>query len=262
MEEIKTFVNKEFGKVRTVSKGGEPWFVGKDVALILGYSNASKAVLSHVDNEDKRFVMMSIADSQNGNVSKGQSKTAIINESGLYSLILSSKLPSAKRFKKWVTSEVLPSIRKTGGYVANEELFVNTYLPNADSATKELFKLNLQTIRQLNEKIEKDKPLVDFANHIQVSDDCISMSAMAKLAAKNGINIGRTRLFSYLRDKKVLGCRDGYKNMPYQKYIDTQPWFEVRESTYMRDGQIHINLTPMVTPKGQNGIIRMLKKDF
>lgn len=254
MEEIKVFENKDFGKVRTIINDSEPWFVGKDVANILGYKDTSDALKKHVENEDK--LTRRFADS-------GQNRLMyIINESGLYSLILSSKLPSAKKFKHWVTSEVLPTIRKTGGYVANEELFVNTYLPNADSATKELFKLNLQTIRQLNEKIEKDKPLVDFATHIQVSDDCISMSAMAKLAAKNGINIGRTRLFSYLRDKKILGCRDGYKNIPYQRYIDTQPWFEVRESTYIKDGQVHINLTPMVTPKGQNGIIRMLKKDF
>ena len=255
MEEIKTFVNKEFGSVRTIIKDGEPWFVGKDVAKILGYNEPHKAIARHVDEDDgiKHPVIDSIGRTQS---------ITIINESGLYSLILSSKLPSAKKFKRWVTSDVLPTMRKTGGYVANEDMFVNTYLPNADSATKELFKLNLQTIRQLNEKIEKDKPLVDFANHIQVSDDCISMSAMAKLAAKNGIDIGRTRLFSYLRNKKVLGCRDGYKNIPYQRYIDTQPWFEVRESTYIRDGQVHINLTPMVTPKGQNGIIRMLKKDF
>lgn len=256
MEEIKVFENKEFGTVRVMEIDSEPWFVGKDVAVILGYSNTRDALSRHVDIDDKTTVVISDSGSNY------KSKTTIINESGLYSLILSSKLKSAKKFKRWVTSDVLPTMRKTGGYVANEELFVNTYLPNADPATKELFKLNLQTIRQLNEKIEKDKPLVDFANHIQVSDDCISMSAMAKLAAKNGINIGRTRLFSYLRDKKILGCRDGYKNIPYQRYIDTQPWFEVRESTYVRDGQVHINLTPMVTPKGQNGIIRMLKKDF
>lgn len=255
MEKIKVFENKEFGTVRVMEIDSEPWFVGKDVAEILGYTKARNAISSHVDTEDKK-------DAPIQGTLGGTQKMTIINESGLYSLILSSKLPSAKEFKRWVTSEVLPTIRKTGGYVANEELFVNTYLPNADPATKELFKLNLQTIRQLNEKIEKDKPLVDFANHIQVSDDCISMSAMAKLAAKNGINIGRTRLFSYLRDKKILGCRDGYKNIPYQRYIDTQPWFEVKESTYVRDGQAHINLTPMVTPKGQNGIIRMLKKDF
>lgn len=183
-----------------------------------------------------------------------------INESQLYDLMLEMKTEKVKPFRKWVTSEVLPTIRKTGGYVANDEIFINTYLPNADAQTRELFRLNLSTIRQLNNKIEQDKPLVDFASHIQVSEDCISMNDMAKLATKNGIKIGRTRLFNFLREKKVLGCKDGHKNMPYQRYIDTQPWFQLKESSYIQNGEVRIGLTPMVTPKGQSGIIRMLRK--
>ena len=116
MNELQIFDNPEFGRIRGLILDGDPWFVGKDVATALGYSNASKAVVIHVSSEDKRFVMVDIADSQNGNVPTGRTKTAIINESGLYSLILSSKLPTAKRFKHWVTSEVLPAIRKTGRY--------------------------------------------------------------------------------------------------------------------------------------------------
>ena len=183
-----------------------------------------------------------------------------INESQLYDLMLEMKTEKVKPFRKWVTSEVLPTIRKTGGYVANDEIFINTYLPNADAQTRELFRLNLSTIRQLNNKIEQDKPLVDFASHIQTSEDRISMNDMAKLATKNGIKIGRTRLFNFLREKKVLGCRDGHKNMPYQRYIDTQPWFQLKESSYIQNGEVRIGLTPMVTPKGQSGIIRMLRK--
>ena len=252
MDEIKTFTNKEFGTVRTIVKDGEPWFVGKDVAEILGYKETAKAIRTHICAEDKG---VSVLDTPGG-----QQKITLINESGLYSLILGSKLPKAKTFKRWVTSEVLPTIRKTGGYVANDEIFINTYLPNADAQTRELFRLNLSTIRQLNNKIEQDKPLVDFASHIQTSEDCISMNDMAKLAAKNGIKIGRTRLFNFLREKKVLGCRDGHKNMPYQRYIDTQPWFQLKESSYIQNGEVRIGLTPMVTPKGQSGIIRMLRK--
>lgn len=116
VNDVLVFSNSEFGNIRTVTVNGEPWFVGKDIAEALGYSNPSKAVMNHVDDEDKQFLMCDIADSQNGNVLTGQSKTAIINESGLYSLILSSKLPNAKKFKRWVTSEVLPAIRKTGHY--------------------------------------------------------------------------------------------------------------------------------------------------
>lgn len=118
MNELKIFENEDFGQIRAIEKDGEPWFVGKDVAEILGYANASKAVLTHVDAEDKTFVMLDIADSQNRNAPVGQSKTAFINESGLYSLILSSKLPTAKKFKRWITSEVLPAIRRTGSYSA------------------------------------------------------------------------------------------------------------------------------------------------
>ena len=116
MNDLQIFENPEFGQVRTVEIDGTPWLVGKDVAVALGYKNPGKAIIAHVDEEDKRLEMLPQgADSQNGNVSPS-SKTALINESGLYSLILSSKMPKAKAFKRWVTSEVLPAIRKTGAY--------------------------------------------------------------------------------------------------------------------------------------------------
>lgn len=251
---IKTFTNNNFGTVRTICHDGEPWFVGKDVAAILGYKKPTNAIAQHVDEDDalKQGIIDSIGRTQ---------ETTLINESGLYSLIISSKKPEAKAFKRWITSNVLPTIRKTGGYVSNDEMFIDTYLANADPQTKELFRLNLSTIRQLNDKIEQDKPLVDFASQIQTSEDCISMNDMAKLAAKNGFKIGRTRLFSFLRDKKVLGCIGGHKNMPYQRYVDTQPWFQIKESSYIQNGEVKLSLTPMVTPKGQAGIIKLLKKD-
>ena len=129
MDGIKTFTNKEFGTVRTIVKDGEPWFVGKDVAEILGYAKARNAIARHVDDDDKN-------DAPFQGVLGGTQTVTIINESGLYSLILGSKLPKAKTFKRWVTSEVLPTIRKTGGYVANDEMFINTYLPNADAQTR------------------------------------------------------------------------------------------------------------------------------
>lgn len=117
MNELQIFNNPEFGKIRTVEIDGEPWLVGKDVAEALGYATPSKAIYDHIDAEDKRFEMLSAADFQNGNLVK----TAIINESGLYSLVLSSKLPTAKKFKRWVTSEVLPSIRRSGSYVLSKK---------------------------------------------------------------------------------------------------------------------------------------------
>ena len=115
--ELQIFENPEFGKIRAVEIDGEPWLVGKNIAAALGYQNPSKAIFSHVDDEDKTFVMLDIADFQNGNVPIGQTKTAIVNESGMYSLVLSSKLPGVKKLRRWVTSEVLPSIRKHGAYM-------------------------------------------------------------------------------------------------------------------------------------------------
>jgi prophage antirepressor-like protein len=120
--DVQFFDHPQFGQIRTAEIAGEPWMVGKDVATALGYSNASKAVGMHVDPEDKQFIKVNITDAQNGNLPLGQTKTAMINESGMYALVLSSKLSSARQFKRWVTSEVLPSIRKHDAYVSPETL--------------------------------------------------------------------------------------------------------------------------------------------
>lgn len=212
---IKMFNNGKFGSIRTVVLNDEPYFVAKDIAVALGYAKPENAITNHVDLEDKTTTLIQ------GTGSNYKSKAVIINESGLYSLIFGSKLKDAKQFKHWVTSEVLPTIRKTGGYVSNDDLFINTYLPFADEPTKLLFKTTLTTINQLNAKIEKDKPLVEFAEHVGVSDDCISMNDMAKLLQKNGIKIGRTRLFALLRNKKILQ----QNNVAYQRYIEQQPCY-------------------------------------
>lgn len=140
MNEVKVFENTELGKVRVVTIDNEPWFVGKDVTEILGYQNGSKALSDHVDIEDKL---------NNKSLSSlGQRGGWLINESGLYSLILSSHLESAKQFKRWVTSEVLPFIRKTGGYVSDDELFIENYLEFASEETREMFRHTLKTVRE------------------------------------------------------------------------------------------------------------------
>ena len=147
--EVTIFTNDKFGKIRTVEIDGEPWFVGKDVAVALGYTNPSKALTDHVESDDKL---------NNESLSSlGQRGGWLINESGLYSLILSSKLPSAKEFKRWVTSDILPTIRKTGGYVNNDDLFIDTYLPFADDQTKLLFSTTLATVRNQNNIIKKQR---------------------------------------------------------------------------------------------------------
>ena len=150
MNEINIFKNEKFGEIRTTIINGEPWFVRKDVAGALGYSDTNKAVAMHVENEDKKL-------NDKSSPSFGQRGATLINESGLYALIFGSKLESAKTFKQWVTGEVLPTIRKTGGYVNNEELFVNTYLPFADENTKLMFSQTLETVRKQNELIKKQQ---------------------------------------------------------------------------------------------------------
>lgn len=151
-----------------------------------------------VDDEDK-LDGVAVCDSI------GREQTPVlINESGLYSLILSSKLPKAKEFKHWMTAKVLPTIRKTGGYVNNDETFVNTYLPFADEQTKLLFRSTLETVRQLNSKIEQDKPKVLFADAVETAYTSILVGDLAKLIKQNGIDIGQKRLFSWLRKNGYL----------------------------------------------------------
>ena len=145
MGNLEIFKNEEFGEVRVVVIEGEPWFVGKDVAKILGYSNSRKAISDHVDDEDKGVTKCDTLG--------GVQDLTVINESGLYSLIISSKLPTAKKFKRWVTSEVLPTIRKTGGYINNVDLMVNTYFSDIPDEQKSLIKGLLINIEEQQKKI-------------------------------------------------------------------------------------------------------------
>lgn len=159
MNKFEIFENKEFGKVRTFIINKEPWFVGKDVAEALEYNEPHKAIARHVSDDDR--TKYPVTDST------GRTQdTWIINESGLYALIFGSKLESAKRFKHWVTSEVLPTIRKTGGYVNNDELFINTYLPFADEQTKMLFSTTLATVRKQNQIIESQKDEIEYKQEV------------------------------------------------------------------------------------------------
>lgn len=247
--EIKIFENEEFGKVRTVVKDGEPWLVGKDVAEILEYKDTAKAIRTHVDADDKG---VSILDTPGG-----KQKITVINESGLYGLVLSSKMPKAKEFRRWVTSHVLPTIRRTGGYVANEDMFIENYLPFLDEPYQNLFRLQMTAINKLNERIRHDQPLVEFANQVSNTDNLIDMNAMAKLAVEENIPIGRNRLFRWLRENEILMSG----NLPYQKYID-RGYFAVKESVFETDSFTKTYQQSYVTGKGQAYIIGRLKKEF
>ena len=249
MNEMMVFNNPEFGSVRTVCIDGEPWLVGKDVADILEYRNGSRDINRHVDADDRRKIMI-----YDGNQRR---ETIVINESGLYSLVLSSKLPAAKKFKRWVTAEVLPTIRKTGGYVANEDVFVETYLPFADEPIKQLFRIQCRVINQLNERIRKDEPKVKFADHVGDSTNVIDVNRMAKLCADHGIRIGRNRLFAWMRSRGIL--MGG--NIPYQEYIENG-YFRVKESVYETNGQTRTYQQTFVTGKGQQYILSRLMREY
>lgn len=241
MNEIKIFNNPEFGKVRTMEINGEPYFVGKDVAIILGYAKPENAIANHVDTEDKTLTPIQ------GGCSTGSQNTTIINESGLYSLILSSKLPKAKEFKRWVTSEVLPSIRKHGAYAVDELLNDPEFAIKTFTALKE----ERERSKRLSEQIEADKPKVIFADSVSAAKSSILIGDLAKLLKQNGVNIGQNRLFEWLRQKGYLIKGGSSKNMPTQKAAE-MGLFEVKVSTVNNpDGSIRETKTTKVTGKGQ-----------
>ena len=233
-------MNEEF-EVRTVEIDGEPWFVGKDVAEALGYERPTKAIQDHVSEEDKDAVPIqdSIGRMQN---------SPIINESGLYSLILGSKLPSAKRFKHWVTSEVLPSIRREGVYMTDDKAYDITHNPGS------LADLLLQAGEQLKQKeiiIQEMKPKALFADAVTTSHTSILVGDLAKIIKQNGYEIGQKRLFEWLRQNGYLIKSGSSKNMPTQKSMDLH-LFEVKESTVQNpDGSVRVTKTPKCTGEGQ-----------
>lgn len=246
MQDVKLFESKEFGKLRTLDINGEPWFVGKDVAVILGYSNPRKALIDHVDAEDK-MDGVTIRDS----IGREQ-KPILINESGLYSLILSSKLKSAKRFKHWVTSEVLPSIRKNGGYIAGQEKMEDDeLLAKALLVAQNKIAEREKKIAEQNQDIERMKPKEVFADAVEASETSILIGDMAKLICQNGHKIGQNRLFEWLRENGYLIKYGFSRNLPTQRAME-QKWFEIKERTVVNpDGSVRITKTTMVTGKGQ-----------
>lgn len=245
MNELKVFENAEFGQVRTVQLNNEAYFVGKDVAGALGYERAAKAIQDHVAEEDRDVVPIqdSIGRLQN---------TPVINESGLYTLIFGSKLESAKRFKHWVTSEVLPSIRKHGVYAVDELINNPEMAIKAFTALKEEREKN----KVLQEENDRMKPKEIFADAVSASHTSILIGDLAKLLKQNGVETGQKRLFVWLRDNGYLIKRKGTDwNMPSQKSME-MGLFEVKESTVNNpDGSVRINRTTKVTGKGQQYFI-------
>lgn len=245
---IEVFTNAEFGSVRTLTIDNEPYFVGKDVAEILGYSDTAKAIRVHVDEEDKQiFKVDEMATLKTSNYG-----VYVINESGLYSLILSSKLPNAKKFKHWVTAEVLPSIRKHGAYMTPETLEQALTSPDFLIKLATELKTEKEKRQALEVQAEENKPKVLFADAVSVSQTSILVGDLAKIIKQNGVDIGANRLFAWLRDNGYLVKRKGSDyNMPTQYSMELQ-LFEVKETVITHsDGHTSISKTPKVTGKGQ-----------
>ena len=236
---VQVFDNAEFGKVRTMVIESEPYFVGKDIADILGYKNPNEAIQEHVDEEDK-FI-------------RSRQDNWFINESGVYSLVFGSKLPTAKKFKRWVTSEVLPAIRKHGGYLTPEKVEEVLLNPDTIITLATNLKAEQEKRKAAEFQIEVDRPKVVFADSVSVSHTNILISELAKVLKQNGVpNMGQNRLFQWLRDNNYLISRRGTDyNMPMQKSME-MGLFCIKETTVNHsDGHTSISRTPKVTGKGQ-----------
>ena len=247
MNELQIFKSHEFGEIRTTIQNGEPWFVAADVCKALDITQNRNAV-ARLDDDEKGVRLTDTLG--------GKQKLTVVNEAGLYSLVLGSRKPEAKAFKRWITHEVLPTIRRTGGYVNSAEAFIEHYLPNADESTRTMFRAQLKAIEELNAKIEADKPKVLFADAVSSSDTTILVGEMAKILKQNGVDIGQKRFFEWLRQNGYLIKRKGSEwNMPTQRSMELG-LFEIKESTHLDGNGCNITTkTPKITGKGQQYFI-------
>lgn len=245
MQDVQLFTFEK-QKVRTLTIDDEPYFVAKDVATILGYKKSRNTIARHVDDYDKRHAPIK------GPLG-GTQKVTIINESGLYSLILSSKLPNAKKFKRWVTSEVLPAIRRHGAYLTDQKAIDIT--TNKEGLAS-LLKQAADQLEQKDIQIKKMQPKALFADTVSASDDTILIGELAKILRGKGIQIGQNRLFQWLRENGYLISRRGSdRNMPTQRSMELG-LFQIKETVINHsDGNPSIKKTPKVTGIGQQYFI-------
>lgn len=252
MDEIQIFKNPLFGEVRVVVINDEPWFVGKDVALALGYAKPENALSTHVDEEDKTITLIQ------GTGSNYKSNTTIINESGMYSLVFGSRLKTAKEFKHWVTSDVLPTLRKTGSYlITTDQVSRKDLALMIVKAEEEKEKLALENKKQA-EVIESQKPSVVFTDAVKGSDSSCLVGELAKLIKQNGYDIGEKRLFKWLRENGYLGRHGERYNIPNQRWAHL---FELKKGVRSGDnGVMHTTITTKVNGKGQVYFINLFSK--
>lgn len=236
MEELQIFNNEEFGEIRTVTKNNKTYFAGSDVASALGYAIPHKAVQTHC----KGVLKWNIP------TKSGNQDVLFIPEGDVYRLIMRSKLPAAEKFESWVMDEVIPSIRKNGGYIANQE----NMTPEQIVANALIVAQNI--ISQKDKQIEEMRPKADFFDAVADSKTAISMNEVSKVLGIKGL--GRNNLFEFLRDNAIL---DRW-NVPYQKYIDCG-WFRVIEQKYTKNGEEHISIKTLVYQKGIDAIRRKIE---
>ena len=242
MQELQIFKNQEFGTIRATEINGNPYFVGKDIAEALGYTNPQKAIRDHVDQEDKTL---------NESFTVNGTMAVLISESGVYSLVFGSQLPKAKEFKHWVTSEVLPTIRKHGAYMTPETLEKALLNPDGMIKVLQALKEEQEKRKALEAQNEEMKPKALFADAVSTSQSSILIGQLAKLIRQNGHDIGQNRLFEWMRQNGYLGKIGNNRNLPTQKAMDLG-LFEIKESTFQNpDGSVRITRTPKVTGKGQ-----------
>lgn len=242
MNELQIFSNSEFGEIRTITKDDKTYFAGSDVAKALGYAIPHKAVQTHC----KGVLKWNIP------TSSGKQDVLFITEGDIYRLIMKSKLPSAEKFERWVMDEVLPSIRKNGGYIAGQEtLSDDELLSKALLVAHNKIAERDKIIEQKQARIEQMKPKETFADAVATSHTSILVGDLAKLICQNGVQIGQKRLFEWLRNNNFLIKSGASRNMPQQRYIE-QGLFEIKESNIQNpDGSVRITRTTKVTGKGQ-----------
>lgn len=251
MDQLQKVFNYQDQQVRTVVKDNEPWFVAKDVCNVLNHSN-HKVAVSRLDEDEVSKVYLTDSLGRN-------QKTTVVNEAGLYSLILTSNKPEAKQFKRWITHEVIPSIRKHGAYMTTET--IEKTLSNPDFIITLATKLKEEQARAaaLEQKIVTDKPKVLFAESLETSSDCILIANLAKLLKQNGIDTGEKRLYRWLRENGYLGKVGEHYNMPTQRSMNLR-LFEVKTRTINNPGEEpRISKTTVVTGRGQMYFLNKFK---
>lgn len=263
MNELQIFNNPQFGEIRTAGTADNPLFCLADVCKAVGLTNPSN-VKARLDKEDVQLIDLHALSSTEGLII-GNSMTNFVTESGFYDVVLQSSSPNVKPFRKWITSEVIPSIRKTGGYIAatadmtDEEIMARAILIGQKTIERQAARISeLQDQNQHQQKlIEQAKPKVLFADAVGKCDDTISVDLMAKLLAQNGVEIGEKRLFEWLRKNKYISDQKKTWNRPFQEWVRSGI-LRIEESKWVdkSNGNVHTSYTPRVTTKGQRHFVK------